>query len=334
MGERFDRPTPRFEIPPDETERTVVIEVRSAPASSSQIIRSYQHTISHIPGRIWLISIALFLTTCVSVFYAGGTLFSIEGQFNTIHGLQFMAGLIGVLLAHEMGHFLFSLYYHVPATPPMFIPMPLISPFGTMGALIIQQAGRADRKSQFDIGIAGPLAGLVVLLPLFWFSLQGASISPATIPPSPDGQPREVYLFNCPPLMNWMISLHYPEYTPDMDVEWSPLIFACWTGFLITALNLIPIGQLDGGHIVYGLLGTKAHYVSYGLVFLAVGYMIGSANYAFMLMLFVISWVGIKHPPTANDRVPLGTLRIVLGWLTIALLLVIFTPNPVSIEMR
>jgi membrane-associated protease RseP (regulator of RpoE activity) len=107
------------------------------------------------------------------------------------------------------------------------------------------------------------------------------------------------------------------------------LLFAGWVGIFITALNLIPIGQLDGGHILYTLLGRRAHTVAVSVLAFAVGYMIFTGNYSYSLMVILMLMMGPRHPPTADDSVPLGTFRIVLGWLTLGFILIGFTPTPI-----
>jgi membrane-associated protease RseP (regulator of RpoE activity) len=329
----LDPPTPpesRFRLPPDFHEPPQILHVRREPLPAEQIIEQYKPQRYRISTRLWLISFALFIATCASTFYAGGSFFGHEAEFDKTLGLQFMVGLIGILLAHELGHFTASLLYRIPATPPIFIPMPYVSLFGTMGALIIQQHGVSDRKSQFDIGIAGPLAGLVIAIPLCLYALDQSQLAPMVESRYDVERLFDFYAFEYPPIMKWMIHYIYPEIPAGMHVEWTPLLFACWTGFLITALNLVPIGQLDGGHILYGLIGRWSYPVAVGLVALAIGYMVASQSYAYMLMLIIISTVGIRHPPTANDRVPLGWFRITLGWLTLAFLMISFTPNPIE----
>ena len=130
----------------------------------------------------------------------------------------------------------------------MFIPLPF-SPLGTMGAVIIQQAGVANRKSLFDIAISGPLAGLAVAIPLNWWGIQHSQVIP--VPPNSVG-------WTNPLLVEWMIGWIKEPLRPGQDIVLNPILFAGWVGIFITGLNLIPIGQLDGGHILYCLLGRKA----------------------------------------------------------------------------
>jgi membrane-associated protease RseP (regulator of RpoE activity) len=244
------------------------------------------------------------------------------------NGLTYAAAVMVMLGAHEMGHYLQARRYHVPASLPMFIPMP-ITFLGTMGAVIVQRAGAADRKAMFDIAISGPLAGLAVAVPLNWWGIQHSYVF--TVPPNPSGP-----VWTNPLLVEWMIGWIQRPLQPGQDIYLTPILFAGWVGFFITALNLIPIGQLDGGHILYCLLGKQAHMVARALYLGAITFVVfqvlrGNIQYAFFwsLMLVLIGLMGTRHPPTANDHVPLGIPRIVLGWLTLAFILVGFVSSPV-----
>lgn len=283
----------------------------------------------------------LFILTCLSVFLVGmrpgGGLSGfylfvailIEGQSYhllpqlLVNGATYALAVIGILGAHEMGHYLQARRYHVPASLPFFIPFP-ISPLGTMGALIVQEAGVADRKAMFDIAISGPLAGLVMTAPILWFGL--ASATSAFFVPHPSS-----IVFGDPPLITWLYEwMHGPKPAGhEILLDNNPLLFAGWVGVFITALNLIPIGQLDGGHILYTMIGKRAHLVAVLLMYGAVGYMIYSKNFAYALMLMLLMMMGPRHPPTADDNVPLGWFRILLGWLTLSFIIVGFTPTPI-----
>lgn len=285
-------------------------------------------------------ALTLFVLTCLTTLYAGATQFAmgrrvIDPNTNrpaveldvaaTVgNGLSYATGVMVILLCHEMGHYLQARRYGVPASLPYFIPMP-IGPFGTMGAVIVQQPGVADRKAMFDIAISGPLAGLVIALPLNWWAIRESSIGP--IVPGSEG-------WTNPVVVEWMVALIHRPLGPGEDIALSPLLFAGWVGIFITALNLIPIGQLDGGHILYCLIGKRAHTVArwvYRLAVILVVVNLLRDNYeyaAWTLMLVLIGLMGTRHPPTADDHVPLGTFRVVLGWLTLAFILIGFVRAP------
>lgn len=259
--------------------------------------------------RHWKIAFVLFVATCASTW--------------ATHGPVYAVAVMAILLSHEFGHFLQAVRYRVPATPPFFIPMPG-SPFGTMGAVIAQAAGVADRKAMFDIAISGPLAGLILALPVAWFGIQQSKL--VTIAPE-----RGALIFSDPLVLRWMIELKHGPLAQNQEVFLNPLLFAGWVGIFITGLNLMPIGQLDGGHILYTLIGKRAHVVSLSILAAAVGFMAYTMDMGYLAMVLLLLAMGPRHPPTANDSVPLGLGRHILGWLTLAFVLIGFTPSPILI---
>jgi membrane-associated protease RseP (regulator of RpoE activity) len=227
------------------------------------------------------------------------------------------------LTAHELGHFIQAWRYGVPASLPYFIPMPF-SPIGTMGAVIAMRGGMGNRKSLFDIGITGPLAGLA---PAFAFCLLGLWLSDVR-PVAPNASTLmlgEPLIFK---LLSYSIFGPLPAGT---DVFLHPIAYAGWVGVFITALNLIPIGQLDGGHVLYALLRRKARFVSTALLLAAVSAMAVWSLWGWSLMILFLLLIGPNHPPTANDEVELGFGRTVLGYLTLPFVFIGFTPTPFMI---
>jgi membrane-associated protease RseP (regulator of RpoE activity) len=246
------------------------------------------------------------------------------------NGLTYAFAVMLILTAHEAGHYLQARRYGVPGSLPMFIPMPF-GPIGTMGAVILQEPGVANRKSLFDIAISGPLAGLLVALPLNWWGVLHSKI----VEMKPD-----VGGFTNPRIVEWMIAwIHHPL-KPGEDIALTPILHAGWVGIFITSLNLIPIGQLDGGHLLYCLIGRKAHRVAQALYFGAVAFVLfqvfrgNKEYYVWTLMLLLVGLMGPRHPPTADDNVPLGLPRIILGWLTLAFVLVGFVSMPMYTTPR
>ena len=277
------------------------------------------------------LALFLFLATCLSTIFAGGSLADFTPEMTNTEmfqafltsGLQFSAALMAILIAHEMGHFLQAVRHRVPATLPFFIPMP-ISPFGTMGAVIVKASGYAHRRALFDIAITGPLAGLVLTIPITWWGMQSV-----TIVDLPDDPQTAVMIYGDPLLMQWMIEWIHGPLKPGQDVLLNPLLFAGWVGIFITALNLLPIGQLDGGHILYTLIGRPAHFIAVAFLAAAAGYMIFTGDWAFTVLLVLLVLMGPLHPPTTDDTVPLGIIRHLLGWLTLAFLIIGLTPTPI-----
>ena len=299
--------------------------------------------------RVFL-PLLLFLTTCVTTFMIGGSMFGkqivvqhlvendgrIEVQLRLeadwtspetpLAGARYSFALMAILLAHEMGHFLQARRYGVPASWPWFIPIPAL-PMGTMGAVIVQASGFADRKQLFDIGISGPLAGLVLALPITIFGLQDSHV----IDIANQGGGLS---FGNPLILRWLAEWRFGPLAAGEDVVLTPLLYAGWVGIFVTALNLIPIGQLDGGHILYCLIGRKAHWVARGLLWFAIGFMIVTQNWSYIVMVVLLLMMGSRHPPSRDDSVPLGRCREVLGWLTLSFIVIGFTPMPISIDER
>lgn len=241
-------------------------------------------------------------------------------------GLVFMASLISVLMSHELGHFIFTVIYRIRATLPLVIPLP-ISPFGTLGAVIAMEPGKANRREIFDIGIAGPLAGLVITLPVLWAGLQQIDFQ----------EPAAGMLAIKPPLlMEWLLQyLHPAEWKAAKGEIWlsqaNPLLVAGWIGLFFTGLNMFPVGQLDGGHITYTLMGRGAHWLARGLMVAAFAYMAYTGNTLLLLMAVLVMLIGTDHPPTGDDSVPLGWPRMVLGWVSLIIPILCLTPEAIII---
>jgi membrane-associated protease RseP (regulator of RpoE activity) len=299
------------------------------------ILIDSRHLERHIPRHRYtgprqrpFLALGLFIATCLSTFFMGMVFFSNDindsglpafSEVNVKNGLTYSIAVMSILLFHEMGHFLQSRRYKIPASYPYFIPMPL-NPFGTMGAVILQGSGVANRKSLFDVAISGPLAGLVVALPCLIIGIKNAQVIEF------DSDQAGI-IFGNPLLIDW-IADWYHGVPPGFILELNPLLFAGWVGIFITALNLIPIGQLDGGHILYTLIGKRAHLVAKFMLFAAVGMMFITQKPTYLLMIFLLYMMGTKHPPTEDDSVPLGKGRIILGWLTLAFIFIGFTTDP------
>lgn len=274
--------------------------------------------------RRWRLPILLFVATCLSTLYAGMENSAILGTdwFTMfVDGLRYAVPVMTILLCHEMGHFIQAHRYGVYATPPYFIPMPF-SPLGTFGAVIAMEPRMGHRKALFDIGITGPLAGLV---PTFIFLIVGLRCSKFGVPSPGD------FAIGASPLFRFLTDKIVGQPPPHLTVLFDPMAFAGWVGLLITSLNLIPIGQLDGGHVLYALLREKANRVASLLLLTAV--FVVAWNFrefgSWMLMLILLLVMGPVHPPTADDEEPLGIGRTILGWLTLAFIVLGFTPTPI-----
>lgn len=236
------------------------------------------------------------------------------------YGLIYSACVMTILLCHEGGHFIQAVRYRVPASLPYFIPFPL-GPIGTFGAVIAMSSHVRHRRALFDIGISGPMAGLVPTLIFCVVGLQWSMVGPIV-----PGIPR----FGEPLLMKWLFRLYFGEIPPGYDVYLHPMAWAGWVGLFITSLNLIPIGQLDGGHILYALTPRRANTIA--LAVLTAGAVFTLVFWWWLPMLLLLLLLGTWHPPTADDTVPLGPGRKLLGWLALGFVVVGFTPRPVILE--
>ena len=303
-------------VPPEDDRMADLLAARS-------LAGAYARRPPH-PRRVLLPAVLLAMTAA-STFWAGVThwdpipatfLEDAKGPFSVSRlqeGLLYMAAMIGILLAHEMGHFLMARRNRVPATLPFFLPMPMV-PFGTLGAVIAMQGSRADRRQIFEIGITGPLAGLAIALPVLLLGIQQLDAAAA-----PDGG----VCFHNPLLLSQAIEWLRPDYpTPEHLYlsQFNPLLMAGWVGMLVTGLNMLPVSQLDGGHVSYALLGRRAHSLARTLLVASIVYIIlFDEGYMWVLMLVVVILLGVDHPPTADDRVPLTRRQRVIGWLALTL---------------
>jgi membrane-associated protease RseP (regulator of RpoE activity) len=296
------------------------------------------------------VHILLFALTTVTVFYAGaayaGALPETPGFLSILtalpKGYAYALPLLAILLTHEFGHYFAARLHAVRASLPYFIPMPMVSPFGTMGAIISMPDRIRSRNALLDIGAAGPLAGLVVALPVWCVGIATSKVQPLDASYIQEGQS----------LLYWALKRVIAGPIPDgSDLSMSSVAFAGWTGALVTMLNLVPVGQLDGGHIAYSLFGEKqdryAKWLHVGLLVpLAYNLVrfvgpvvvnrtdgIGTAisNSSFWLVWFTLILVmrrmsGINHPPV--DRSTLSGGRRVVAFVSLALFVLLFQPTP------
>lgn len=254
----------------------------------------------------WKLPALLYAVTALSTWAVGGPVFCVW--------------LMGILTAHELGHFVQARRYGVPASFPYFLPMPF-SPLGTMGAVIVMGSRMPNRRVLFDVGITGPLAGLVPALVATVVGLQSSRVVPesATSGGLSLGEPL---------LFKLAVRAIFGVLPEGQTVELGPLAYAGWVGILLTAINLAPLGQLDGGHILYALLRRRAHVVAQAVLVAAAVVIVVQGLWGWTLMVALLAALGVHHPPTADDQPPLGLPRVVLGWLTLLFFVVGVTPEP------
>jgi len=259
--------------------------------------------------RIWL-HVLLYALTVVTTIWAAGPVFS--------------AGLLSILTAHEFGHYFTARKYRVPVSLPYFIPFPF-SLFGTLGAFIRMSPRIPHRRALFDIAAAGPLAGLVLAIPLSYLGIVHSQIvQKAAIPP------HSISLGE-PLLFKALSFLAHGRLGDNVDLMLHPLAFAGWAGMFVTALNLLPIGQLDGGHICHSLFRSKSRIVAQTMFIALALYCIVKRTMTWIPLLVLIFFIGIQHPPTADDGIPLGRTRLALGLLLAVIFVLCFSLVPVQL---
>ena len=237
-----------------------------------------------------------------------------------IYGAPFSFTIMAILLSHEMGHYLTARYYRVKASLPYFIPFPF-SIIGTMGAFILIRSPFPHRRSLIDIGLAGPFAGFIVTIPALFVGISQSKFGP---PLAGDG-----LTLGEPILFRLVSALIWPGAPDDQVLYISPVGLAAWFGLLATAINLMPIGQLDGGHATYALLRRNAHRVSRIAFFLLFPMAYFGPTWLVWAMLAFLLGIRRPHPPTLNDETPLPKSRKWMGVLGYAMFILCFTPEPI-----
>ncbi len=313
----------------EEERKNVPVQMGMAPAFS-------------LKKRIWL-NIVLFVITIFSTFFVGISL-SINFKYSEVLArnpqsaldlleklrdpqvislsIIYVVVLLGILLGHELGHFLTCRYYKINATLPYFIPAPTL--IGTLGAFIKIKSPITRKQQLFDIGVAGPLTGFILSVPALVY---GLSLSKA-VPPIARGE-AFVYVFGEPLILKIFSAIIFKNIAPDYSIYLHPIAFAGWVGILVTALNLFPVGQLDGGHISYALLGKKSRNLTRFFlgVFIAMGiiFWVGWFIWAFLLL-----FLGLRHPPVLDEAAHLSPRRKFIGYVVILIFILSFIPDPIK----
>jgi membrane-associated protease RseP (regulator of RpoE activity) len=271
----------------------------------------------------------LLLLTALSVFFSQGARFletprGLVFSLDVSSGLLFTASLMGILLAHEMGHYVACRAYGVDATLPYFIPFPL-SPAGTLGAFIRIRGRIPHRRALFDIGAAGPFAGFLVCLPVLVLGVLEGRFLPREGPEEGPGFLGEPLLFR------FALALLRGPVPEGTSFVIGPLGFAAWFGLLVTALNLMPVGQLDGGHMTYALSPRGARIVSRLGLATCLGLLYFRPFWVLWTLLLLV--LGRRpHPPTSHDQPGLDPPRVTAAALGYAVFVLSFTPSPVLVS--
>lgn len=273
--------------------------------------------------KYWLHALLFGLTILTTL--AAGALMEGYVPFPDItlirYGIPFSLTLILILGTHELGHYFTAKKHHVDATLPYFIPAPTF--IGTFGAFIKMKSPVVDKGALLEIGAAGPIAGFLMTIPALFIGLAQSTV--VTVGASEGSLQLGDSIFM------WLAThIMFPGLGPQQDVMLSPVAFAAWIGLLVTALNLLPIGQLDGGHIAYALFGKQHKWIAriaFGalipLSFLSLNWLIWA-----LLIFFLIR---VQHPPIAPTEQPLEKYQQIIGWIAIIILIGTFIPQPFSI---
>ncbi len=284
-------------------------------------------------GKPW-INAVLFLLTLLSVVFIGAL--NEGGQplirpADLLLGLPFAGTLLGILTAHELSHYFVGRRYGSPVSLPYFIPLPL-NILGTMGAVITQKGPMRSRKALFDIGIAGPIGGLVVAIPLLFVGLLLSDVQPLPQNQAYYLEGNSLLYF----LAKWIV---FGRSLPagGMDVMLHPVAFAAWAGLMVTALNLFPVGQFDGGHVTYAMFGRTAWTIARVFVGMMItwgiilNFMGNEAGWTWVVWGGLGFLMGVRHPAPLNDVTPLDSARHWIGWGVVVLFILTLVPIPLTI---
>ena len=289
-------------------------------------------------NRLWL-HVTLFLVTLLFTTAVGASHYlSYASEFgrrpvvfswgSMIDGLWYSLTLLAILGSHEFGHYYYCRRYDVDATLPYFIPAP-IPLTGTLGAIIKIREAFPTRTALFDIGVGGPIAGFIVLIPALFVGMSLSQVVPL---------PSNTTLYNLgePLLFQWVARLQFGVLPADQTINMHPMVFAAWFGMLATALNLLPFGQLDGGHITYATLGRWAAPISLATVGTAIALTYNSSSWMFMtvMMLIMLFLLGPRHPRVVYEHEPLAPGRRLVALLALVIFIICFTPVPIDIFVR
>jgi membrane-associated protease RseP (regulator of RpoE activity) len=260
------------------------------------------------------------------------TIQKLYGNFETLkYGLKFSVSLLAMLTAHEAGHYVACRLYRVDATLPYFIPLPpLIGPAGTLGAFIKIVSPMPSRRAVFDIGVAGPIAGFLALIPILIFGLLTMEqASPEKVALAQNG----LYFSN--PLLTQILAKFI-----GVNVSlgyFNPFLAAAWIGMLVTSLNLIPSGQLDGGHAIYAVFGKQFHFwtsrIAFALmsVISVLGWILYSSPSGFLFAVLLAVMLRVGHPEPLDDS-PLNFTRKIIAAVTLIIFILCFVPFPIQIR--
>ena len=276
-----------------------------------------------MPHKLTRTHVILFIATFFTTLIAGALLNGVipwEEPEKIYRGLPFSLTLLLILMVHELSHYFTSRRHHVSASLPYFIPAPPI--IGTFGAIIKMKPPIPDKRSLIDIGASGPIGGFIIAIIACVIGLSLSEVKPA-------GTLDGGLAFGSSLLFSFLSDLVLQTGPEEYDVMLHPVAFAGWIGLLVTSLNLLPIGQLDGGHIVYALFGEKHRLIAKItipiLIVMGITLWPGWIVWAILMLI-----MGYKHPPVVYPHIQLDKNRKIIGWISLAIFILTFTPMPVQ----
>ncbi|MFI5394562.1 MAG: site-2 protease family protein [Candidatus Binatia bacterium] len=302
---------------PDRTIESYPLPSSLPPWESAEAVRP--------PRRLPVIHIVLFVATFITTAMAGAFQVGADPlhDFGSIRaGFPFAITLLSILLIHELGHYTLSKVHGVRATLPYFIPAPPVF-IGTFGAFIRMKSPPATRRALFDVGAAGPWAGLLVAIPAVLIGLRLSEVRPL-------GLSEGGLVLGDSLLFSFLTRLTLGTTASDATILLHPIALAGWFGLFVTFLNLLPVGQLDGGHVTYAMFGRWHRLIS--RLFLGVIAFLGLSGWdGWFVWIVLLMIIGIDHPPTRDITTPLNGRRRIAAWLTIGAFILTFIPEPISV---
>ena len=274
----------------------------------------------HQADKIPFTNIFLFFLTLLTTLVAGTLqqgINPLEAPRSLWRGIPFSFTLLMILAAHEFGHYIMAKKHRIDVTLPYFIPAP--SFIGTFGAFIKMKSPLLDRRMLLDVGAAGPLAGMIIAVPVLFVGLLLSEVRPGA---AETGLSLGSSLFFS--LMSWIVHGYLPD---EVNLILHPIAFSGWIGLLVTCLNLLPVGQLDGGHVAYAIFGPRQRVVA--VIVVAVLILLGLTGWSgWLVWAAILLLMGTRHPRVVYEWIPLDSTRKVIGWVTLAIFVMTFTPTP------
>jgi membrane-associated protease RseP (regulator of RpoE activity) len=298
---------------------------------------TYQPEVVIAPARKPVANLVLFALTLLTTTMAGAYMAGVDHPLlrpaGLLQGLTFSVPLMAILLLHELGHYVTARRNNVSVSLPYFIPAPLPSIFiiGTFGAFIRMKSPPRSRRIMFDVGAAGPWAGMLLAVPAVIIGLHYSEILPLDRGAGGLELGNSLLFLG---LSRWILGVDPNAVTINLH----PIAFAGWIGLFVTTLNLLPVGQLDGGHVIYALFGRSHRAISRLFVLccvlmVVVPWMLGWSYWTgWLLWAVLLVFLGLGHPAALDTETPLDTRRQVAAWLTIVLFVITFSPVPISLS--